>query len=168
MDATITIGNDETMDPSTRERWHAYAAEAVGACVGREVQVRYDAGAIRTRFEGFDDEEEAAYLLADAWEAFAEIARELDDDACVEIAREAIRVRAYAPERDLWAHWDDATRRWYVVHRYALAALGDALRFDRSRPQDEREGDGMTYSRWCAGDFGAHRSEPAPEGWEPA
>lgn len=57
-------------------------------------------------------------------------------------AVDALRMIRLSPRR--WAHYDDATRRWWAVSRSDLVALLAVL----------GEADqGAAYSRWCADAF---------------
>ena len=63
-------------------------------------------------------------------------------EARISRAAYALLMIRLSPRR--WAHYDDATRRWWAVSRSDLVALLDVL-----REPDQ----GAAYSLWCADTF---------------
>ena len=150
-EATITLSADE-MARDTRVLWHGFLADYVGTATGLVVQVRYDGGAIRDRFEGFQDEDEAREALSAAWDVFCVIKAE-DDETHLDLARAAIAPVLVDEAREHWAIRADAGG-WSVTHVEALFALGSALEWDAARVEEEREGLARIVAKWRAGDFG--------------
>lgn len=150
-EATITLSADQ-LERETRVLWQGFLADYLFTATGRVVQVRYDGGATRDRYDGFEDADEAREVLAEAWDAFSLIKAE-DDGLHLELARGAIAPVLVDEVREHWAVRDDAGR-WILTHVEALYALGRALEVDEARADEAREGPSRIVARWRAGDFG--------------
>ena len=71
--------------------------------------------------------------------------------------RAAKHIRAVELSSGDWAHYDDNTRRWYLVDVDDLENLTDYLESDEQTANE-------AYSLWCANT----ESEEMPADWDPS